>query len=80
MLRVSLGATILGLSAMPIFSDANCDMAYGAFMERLSHRGASLSSSQLIAAHRSALRIFDACNSGHLVNFEAKFRALEGAS
>ena len=39
MLRVSLGAIILGLSAMPISSDANCDMAYGAFMVRLSHWG-----------------------------------------
>ena len=80
MLRVVMSGIILGMSAMPISSDANCDAAYGAFMEHLSHRGQSLSSAQLIAMHRSALRIFDACDGGHLVNVEAKFRALEDAS
>ena len=72
-----LGAIILGFSAMPISSDANCDIAYGAFMERLSHSGQSLSSAQLIDMHRRALRIYDACDAGHLVNVEAKFRALQ---
>ena len=80
MLRVSLGTIILAITAMPISSDANCDIAYRAFMERLTDRGPSISSSQLIAMHRSGLRIFDACNSGHLLNVEAKFRALESAS
>ena len=79
MLRVAMSCIILGMSAMPISSDAHCDIAYGAFTERLSHRGPSLSSSQLIDVHRRALRIFDACDAGHLVNVEAKFRALEYA-
>ena len=80
MRRASLVAIILGLSAMPISSDANCDIAYQAFIERLSQRGRALSSAQLIATHRSALRIFDACDAGHLDNIEAKLRALEEAN
>ena len=77
MLRVVMSGIFLGMSAMPISSDANCYNAYGAFMERLSHRGQSLSSAQLIDMHRRALRIYDACDAGHLVNVEAKFRALQ---
>ena len=52
MLRVAMSGIILGMSAMPISSDAHCDIAYGAFTERLTNRGPSLSSSQLIDMHR----------------------------
>ena len=80
MLRVAMSGIILGMSALPISSDANCDNAYGSFIERLRHRGQSLSSAQMIDMHRRALRIYDACDAGHLVNVEAKFRALDDAS
>ena len=58
-------------------ADVRCGSAYAAFVERLGHRVDQLSGQQLATLHRKALRIFDACDSGHMENAEAMFRRLE---
>ena len=77
MLRLALCAVFLAVSTGPISSDANCDNAYVRFVERLDPRVAQLSGNQLAILHRKALRILDACDSGHLDRADALFRALE---
>ena len=45
--------------------------------ERLSHHAEDLSGERLAALHRVSLRIFDACDAGHLRDVQAKFVELE---
>jgi hypothetical protein len=65
------------LVATALSADARCGSAYVAFVERLGHRADQLSGQQLANIHRKALRIFDACDSGHMENAEVMFRRLE---
>ena len=76
-MRWMLSVVILGLSAMPLSSDANCGNAYVAFVDGLSGRPDARSADRLATIHRSALRILDACDSGHIDNPDTKFRDLE---
>jgi hypothetical protein len=46
-------------------------------VQRVSDRVDHLPPERLAALHRGGLRIFDACDSGHLQNPERKFRSLE---
>ena len=53
-----------------------CDFAYLNFMQHLNYQADVLSAHRLATLHRQAGRIFDACDTGHLKNAEAKLRAL----
>ena len=77
MLRVVLSAVVLAMTAMSVSTDVNCGNAYTAFLERLSNRADAVSGDRLATLHRSALRIFDVCDSGHMDNPEPMFRELE---
>ena len=79
MLRVVLGAVLLGVTAMPVSTDVNCGKAYMNFLERVSHHGDEMAGGRLATLHRSALRIFDACDIGHIDNPEPIFRKLENS-
>jgi len=68
---VLLGALIAGAG------ERTCSTAYVDFAQRVSNRADSLPAERLAALHRGGLRIFDACDSGHLQNPERKFRSLE---
>jgi hypothetical protein len=77
MLRAMLSAVLLGMTAMPVSTEGNCGKAYLSFVERLSHREQAMSGDRIAALHRSALRILDACDTGHMDNSEPMFRKLE---
>jgi hypothetical protein len=71
----ALGLGFLG--AAPSSAPVDCGTPYVAFHERLSHNLENISGEQLAALHRGGLRIFDACDSGHLFDVQAKFVELE---
>ena len=79
MTRALLSALALGLMAMPTSTSTylNCNSMYVGFLERVIPRAPAMSGDQLAALHRRALRIFDACDSGHLGDVQAKFVELE---
>jgi hypothetical protein len=72
-------ATILILTAMalPLASDRNCDGAYVRFMDHLGQTPPAQNGDRLAQWHRRALRIFYACDGGHLQHPEVMFRDLE---
>ena len=76
MWRMVLNFGFLGSSALPIASDTNCGTAYIRFAERLELKQAAMEGEKLVHFHRAALRIFDACDSGHVENPNAKFDRL----
>ena len=76
MLRAMLSAVVLATTALPVATDINCDRRYLDFVERLSSRD-EVSGDRLANLHRGGLRIFDACDAGHLDNPEPMFRRLE---
>ena len=57
--------------------ERTCSIAYVDSVQRVSNRVDDLPAERLAALHRGGLRIFDACDSGHLQNPERKFRSLE---
>lgn len=77
MLRPLLSAVVLVMTTMPVSTDVNCGNAYVTFLERLSRREEAVSADRLVTLHRSALRILDACDSGHMDNPEPMLRDLE---
>ena len=78
MLRALLCLAILVLMTAPLSSDVKCQRAYVTFMEDSGH--SQVDGTRLALLHRTALRIFNACDSGHLENPEAYFRKLEKSS
>ena len=73
-----LGALGLGfLGAAPSSTPVECGNPYVAFHERLSYQAENISGERLAALHRVSLRIFDACDAGHLRDVQAKFVELE---
>jgi hypothetical protein len=70
----ALGLVFLGAAPSTL---VDCGNPYVAFHERLSHRAENISGERLAALHRGSLRIFDACDAGHLRDVEAKFGELE---
>jgi hypothetical protein len=50
---------------------------YPGFVERLGQHGKAMSATQLATVNRKALRIFDACDGGHVNQSEQMFRGLE---
>ena len=75
MLRAVLSAVILAATALPVATDVNCDRALINFLQRLGD-DVDMAGERLANLHRSALRIFDACDAGHLANPEPKFHQL----
>jgi hypothetical protein len=78
MKHAMLGVLGLGfLAAAPSSTPVDCGNPYVAFHERLSHHAGNISGERLAALHRGSLRIFDACDGGHLPDVQAKFVELE---
>jgi hypothetical protein len=65
------------LATASSFTPIDCGNPYVAFHERLSHHTGNIPGEQVAALHRGSLRIFDACDAGHLRDVEAKFVELE---
>jgi hypothetical protein len=76
MIRPLLAIALLVTSAMPLSSDIQCDRAYSTFIEHLTDQSV-VDGDRLALLHRAALRIFQACDSGHLQNPDSHFRDLE---
>jgi hypothetical protein len=76
MSRVILFAGLL--LGMPLASAGEtCTTAYLEFVHRTNERADALSGARLAYLHRHGLRIFDACDTGHLQSPAARFRVLE---
>jgi len=67
---------VLAATALPLSSDGNCDRAYVRFMEHLGNITSAQNGDRLAQWHRRALRIFNACDGGHLQQPDAMFRGL----
>jgi len=77
-MRTALAAIlVLTATALPLSSDGNCDSAYIRFMDHLGETAVAQNGHRLAHWHRRGLRIFYACDSGHLQQPEALFRDLE---
>ena len=72
-LSAVLGALVIAAAG----DDRTCNTAYVDFVQRVGDRAHDLPADRLAALHRGGLRMFDACDSGHLQNPERKFRSLE---
>ena len=66
MRRMVLSLGLLGVSAL-----TNCGIAYIRFSERLEVQQSAMDGEKLAGFHRAALRIFDACDSGHVEDANA---------
>jgi hypothetical protein len=77
MIRTLLSVPILAMTAMPLSSDGNCDRVYLTFVDHLSSASLEMDGNRIAQLHRSALRIFYACDSGHVERPEVMFRELE---
>jgi hypothetical protein len=82
MKQAVLSALTLALVATPtstyvVATSVDCGSSYVSFLERVSRRDAAMSADQLAALHRGSLRIFYACDSGHLADVQTKFFELE---
>jgi hypothetical protein len=58
-------------------TSVDCGGTYVHFLERISREADAMSGEQLAALHRGSLRIFYACDSGHLADVQTKFVELE---
>jgi hypothetical protein len=72
-----LSAVVLGLLATPAPASVDCGRLYVVFLERVASRVAAMSGEKLIAIHRRALRLFDACDVGHVTDVDWRFAELE---
>jgi hypothetical protein len=78
MKHAMLGALGLAfLAAAPSSNPVDCGNSYVAFHERLSHHAEKISAERLAVLQRGSLRIFAACDAGHLRDVQAKFVDLE---
>jgi hypothetical protein len=70
-------ALLLGMPPAIAADAGTCGLAYIDFVHRTHEIADALSGKRLAFLHRRGLRIFDACETGHLDNPERRFRALE---
>jgi len=78
MTRALLSAFILGIPLVtPSSSAVDCGSPYVAFLQRVSLRTEAMPGEALVALHRRALRIFDACDCGHMTDVERRLAELE---
>ena len=61
---------------MPLSSEGDCDRAYVLFMDSVGSAHVA-DGKRLADVHRGALRIFYACDSGHMQKPEIAFQQLE---
>jgi hypothetical protein len=74
MKHAMLGALGLGfLAAAPNSPPIDCGNSYAAFHQRLSYLAENISGERLATLHQTSLRIFDACDAGHLRDVQARF-------
>jgi hypothetical protein len=78
MTRALAGAMALSLLTTPTSAQVGiCGSTYVTFLERISTHTDAMSGKQIAALHRRALRIFDACDSGHQPDVQSRLRELE---
>ena len=77
MKQALFGALAVCLLAAPTSMPIDCRGAYVGFLERVGQRTHALSGERLAALHRGGLRIFDACDAGHLADVDTKYAELE---
>ena len=77
MKQALFSALAVGLMATPDPAPVDCGGCYVSFLERVSQTAPALPGERLVALHRGGLRIFDACDSGHLSDVQARFGELE---
>ena len=58
-------------------TSVDCGAEYVSFLERVNRAGTTMSGDQIAALHRGSLRIFGACDSGHLADVQTRFTELE---
>lgn len=70
---------VMSLLVVPVAKadSRNCNMAYRHFLQRIQDRADTLSGDRLAFLHRHGLRIFDACDTGHLNDPDLRLHALE---
>jgi hypothetical protein len=73
MIRALTSLAVLILTVTPLASDTHCGNAYTAFLEHMWRRAPSMTAENLARANCGGLRIFDACDTGHLENAEQRF-------
>src|SRR6185436_16092610 len=76
MIRTLLSIPLLALTAMPLSSEGDCDRAYVLFMDSVGSAPVA-DGKRLADFHRRALRIFYACDSGHMQKPEIVFQQLK---
>ena len=80
MTRIVIAVALLLGTAPAIAGDYTCGLAYREFVQRLNAQADTLSADRFASLQRQGLRIFDACETGHLINPGARLRALEISS
>jgi hypothetical protein len=75
MFKVPASLLIVGLSATPLISDVDCRNPYATFVQTITV--APLSGDALAAAQRAGLRVYDACDTGHLEDPEYRLRQIQ---
>lgn len=81
MVKAALCVVALGLLSVAVSAqDIDCGKAYRSAMDKLKREtGASMAPERLAAMRREALRIYNACETGHLRNPKALFERLDRA-
>ena len=77
MKQALFGALAAGMLTAPTSTPVDCRGAYVSFLERVGQRTYALSGERLAALHRGGLRIFDACDAGHLADVDTRYAELE---
>jgi hypothetical protein len=77
MTRALLSAVLLGFLTTPSSTAVDCGGTYVVFLERVGSRMEAMSGEKLVSIHRKALRIFDACDCGHVTDVDKRFAELE---
>jgi hypothetical protein len=77
MFGIVAAAAAIFISVVSLASNQKCGTAYVGFLDQLTERAQFLPPEKLVAIHRKALRIYDACETGHLQTFEPLFKELE---
>ena len=75
MWRLSVTVALLAMSASPLASKVDCGQPFISFVQKINEK--PIPGSELAAVHRHALRIFDACDTGHLLDPDVRLRQLE---
>jgi hypothetical protein len=64
----------------PAHASPDCDGAYRGMLERIERKKAHLSAEAQVSLNRTALRVYEACRTGHLENPGMLFERLDRTS